>query len=245
LLRRLGVKNNSLPVDRIQKIFARNMLAIWGVEVYWEGLEHLEKRQSVVAMLSHGSNYDPFIGNSGGVAYKFIGKKSLFCIPFLGWLVYGWGHISIDRNHREAAIAALEKALRSVIRYNRSVALFPEGTRSKSGRLSEFKKGGFHMAIQARLPIQPIFISGAYQLWPPKRGFGESGSVVMRILPKIEVDKDDTYQTLLVKTRRAMLRAYPSPLLSNQIKRRPRAWLVDYFVPFSYTLLFLLFKFFL
>jgi len=133
-------------------------------------------------------------------------KKVLFLIPVLGWIVRGWGHIPIDRSDRTKAIASLDEAVSKIHKWGRSIAISPEGTRSTSGRLADFKKGPFHIAKQVGLPITPFLISSAFHLWPPKQIFSVPGTVRIRALPRIVVEEKDDPHTLLVKVRRAMLK---------------------------------------
>jgi len=243
LFRRLGVRNNYLPIDMVQKYFSRGMLLCWGVKVRWESTENLDDQNPTIATISHTSNYDPFIAASGPLAFKFLGKKILFYIPFIGWLIYAWGHVSIDRQHRDLAIASLKIAADKIQRWKRSIAVFPEGTRSKSGRLSEFKKGTFHTALAVGLPITPMIIFGSYSAWPPQRAWGAEGNVRVRVLPRISVTSSDTYQTLLSKTRRLMLAGYEAPLAFHS---KALSWTVldVLFFPLVYVALFFIYSLF-
>ena len=139
-LRRVGVRNHFLPIDLVQKHYCRGFLYLCGVEVRWEGLDRVNYEQPVVGMFSHASNMDPMILASGPLAYKWIAKHSLFRIPLFGWTLAGWGHYPINRSNMESAKQSLAHAARSIHRYRRCLAVSPEGTRSKTGRLQDFKK---------------------------------------------------------------------------------------------------------
>jgi len=204
--RSLGIKNNFLPIDMVQKYFSRGFLISADVTVSWEGINDIDTDHNTVGMFSHGSNLDPFILASGPLAFKFIGKKILFLIPVLGWIVRAWGHIPIDRSDRMKAIASLDEAVSKIHKWGRSIAISPEGTRSTSGRLADFKKGPFHIAKQVGLPITPFIISDAFCLWPPKSIFSVPGTVTIRALQRVTVEEKDDPHTLLVKVRRAMLK---------------------------------------
>ena len=90
-------------------------------------------------------------------------KKSLRMAPFLGWFMALSGTVFIDRANRTTAMKAFEGAAAEIKRHRQSVFIFPEGTRSNAEEptLLDFKKGAFHLAIQAGVPIVPI-VAGCY-----------------------------------------------------------------------------------
>jgi 1-acyl-sn-glycerol-3-phosphate acyltransferase len=192
---------------RVQKHYCRGFLWLCGVEVSWEGLEGVDYSRPVVGMFSHASNLDPMIVASGPLAFKWIAKDSLFRIPLFGWTLAGWGHFAINRRSLQQAKLSLQAAARQIHRYGRCLAVSPEGTRSKTGRLQEFKKGPFHTAIAVGLPVVPIVIRGNFQLWPPNQLFPVSGRVVVSLLPAIERREGEGHAQLSSRVRRAMLQA--------------------------------------
>jgi 1-acyl-sn-glycerol-3-phosphate acyltransferase len=94
-------------------------------------------------------------------------KQELSKVPLMGWGCKQIGHIFIDRSNTKRAIASLHKA-KSLLQRGISVVFFPEGQRSRNGRLQEFKKGGFILAQEIKLPILPVSISGSYRILPSK-----------------------------------------------------------------------------
>lgn len=133
-----------------------------------KGRQHIKKGQSYVIMSNHQSHFDvlAFYGHWGG-QFRWVIKQELRKVPGLGWGCDSMGHIFIDRSNRERAIASLEAA-RPILMGGVSVMFFPEGTRSRDGRLHAFKKGGFMMALQLGLPILPVSISGTRHILPGK-----------------------------------------------------------------------------
>jgi 1-acyl-sn-glycerol-3-phosphate acyltransferase len=91
---------------------------------------------------------------------RFVAKKGLFWIPLLGWSMWLAGFIPVDRENREKAREAFDRIGR-YLKEGISILVFPEGTRSRTGQLGEFKKAGFLLAMRAGLPIVPVGISGA------------------------------------------------------------------------------------
>ncbi|MCP4668782.1 MAG: 1-acyl-sn-glycerol-3-phosphate acyltransferase, partial [Deltaproteobacteria bacterium] len=102
-----------------------------------------------------------------GRQFRWVLKEELRKIPGLGWYCAAGGHIFIDRRSREKAMAGL-MAAKPLLDGGISVIIFPEGTRSPDGRIGDFKKGGFIMALDMGLPILPVSISGSHHVLPNK-----------------------------------------------------------------------------
>lgn len=94
--------------------------------------------------------------------FRYIAKKSLKPIPFLGWYMSATGMVFIDRKNHQSAVRSLDEACQK-IRDGISILVYPEGTRSPDGSILPFKKGPFVMAIQAGVPIVPLAIEGSYR----------------------------------------------------------------------------------
>ena len=95
--------------------------------------------------------------------FRFIAKKSLKPIPFLGWYMTATGMVFIDRKNRQAALRSLDEACQS-IRGGISILVYPEGTRSHDGAILPFKKGPFVMAIQSGVPLVPVAVEGSRRI---------------------------------------------------------------------------------
>lgn len=115
---------------------------------------------------NHTSLLDIFLGIwMGPVGTCGVAKKQVAYYPFFGQLYWLAGHLRIDRANREQAIAAMSEMAELTKKYNLSVWLWPEGTRSRDGRLRAFKKGFAHMAIATGLPVVPVVVAGAQKAW--------------------------------------------------------------------------------
>ncbi|HJV38313.1 MAG TPA: lysophospholipid acyltransferase family protein, partial [Geothrix sp.] len=95
----------------------------------------------------------------------FVAKRELAGIPFLGWVIWLADFIFIDRRDRAAAMASLAEAA-ARIRAGQAIVAFPEGTRSRDGKLLPFKKGAFALAFEAGVPVVPFAIHGGPQILP-------------------------------------------------------------------------------
>ena len=130
------------------------------------GREHVDPGQSYVIVCNHQSQYDIFVLYGWlGIDFKWIMKQELRNIPVIGVACEKLGHIYVDRSNREAALGAIETAKSRLID-GTSVLFFPEGTRSRDGRLKKFKRGAFHLALDLQLPLLPITINGTREILP-------------------------------------------------------------------------------
>jgi 1-acyl-sn-glycerol-3-phosphate acyltransferase len=138
------------------------IIATWlvGIRYRVAGIEHLPTR-SALFISNHQSNIDPpILYRALHPRLHFVYKSELQAIPILARAFNMAGFIPIERRNLERAMAALDHGA-AALRAGTSFLMFPEGTRSRSGALLPFKKGGFVMAINAQAPIVPVAISGA------------------------------------------------------------------------------------
>ncbi len=175
------VDSKGEKIHAISRFWARRHLRVSGVTVRTEGLERLTEPPYTL-MCNHQSALDIYsLIASLPFSFKWIAKRELFSIPFLGWAMTRAGYISLDRENPREALKAIEDAA-GKIRSGANVIIFPEGTRSEDGLLLPFKKGGFTLALKAKVPIMPIGISGTNRLQP--KGFllaREPGEICIRI----------------------------------------------------------------
>jgi 1-acyl-sn-glycerol-3-phosphate acyltransferase len=194
---------------RAARLWGRTMLRAVGARLECAGLEHLSSRMPCIYIVNHQSNVDIWALLSViPPPTRFVAKKSLFHIPVLGWAMAATGFIPIDRTNRGRAMRSL-KAAADKVRAGRPVLLFPEGTRSRSGALQPFKKGPFHLALQAGVPVVPIVISGSWNVLPPKSLRVSPGPVQVSCLPPVEIGEflPTDYKGLLGKVHEVMERA--------------------------------------
>lgn len=129
--------------------------------------EKLRSLKPAIYVMNHTSMLDVWLGMwlcpMGGVG---TGKRELLKVPFLGWIFWLSGHLLLDRGNRDRAIAAMDEVSDMAERYRMSIWIWPEGTRSKDGRLGAFKKGFGHLALATKLPIVPVIAHNAHHRWP-------------------------------------------------------------------------------
>jgi 1-acyl-sn-glycerol-3-phosphate acyltransferase len=136
------------------------------IEVTAELRASIDPAQPYVFMSNHASAADIWaLYVALPVRVRMIAKKQLGRVPFLGWAMRAGRFIFIDRGNATAARRSIDEAARRIAGGD-SVLLFPEGTRSRDGRLGPFKKGGFHLAMNAGVAIVPCAVRGAHALLP-------------------------------------------------------------------------------
>jgi 1-acyl-sn-glycerol-3-phosphate acyltransferase len=142
------------------RTWSRLILVTTGVRVTVDGLERLEPGRTYVFVSNHQSIYDiPILFWSLPYQLRIIAKESLGDFPFLGWHLRRTGHMLVDRRRPDRArIFGWASRLTS---NGLSLIVFPEGTRSRDGRVARFKGGGFLLALQAGLPVVPLSIVGS------------------------------------------------------------------------------------
>jgi 1-acyl-sn-glycerol-3-phosphate acyltransferase len=148
--------------------WARAILRASACRVVVHGGEHVRADGARVVVSNHVSWYDVFaIAATIPGPYHFVAKKELERIPFFGRAWKAAGHVSIDRSDRMKAIASLRAAGEKIRAEKSAVIIFPEGTRSRTGRLQPFKKGAFMLAVEARVPVVPTVVVGSYDIMRP------------------------------------------------------------------------------
>ncbi len=142
---------------------AKAALFMAGVRISVTGREKIPTGKAVVFMPNHQSNCDPPAVAIILPPVLIMAKKEFFRVPVLGTSMRMRGSIPVDRTNRERAFDAVDQAVEA-LKSGHSFLAFPEGTRSKTGRLQTFKKGVFVMAIKAGAPIIPISVSGTRKI---------------------------------------------------------------------------------
>jgi 1-acyl-sn-glycerol-3-phosphate acyltransferase len=137
-----------------------------GVKVETEGLDRLDPASNYIFMANHVSNIDPpilvpLIPRRTSV----LVKRELFGIPILGYAMRLGDLVAVDRANREAAVDSVRRAV-EVLKRGLNMVIFPEGTRSRDGRLLPFKKGPFYLAIDSGVSVVPVSMVNTFQIWP-------------------------------------------------------------------------------
>jgi 1-acyl-sn-glycerol-3-phosphate acyltransferase len=196
------------------RLFAWGALRILRIEVQVEGKEYLESSQPCIYVVNHQSGLDmATLGNIYPQRTIVIGKKEVILIPFFGIFYIAAGNILIDRSKTVKAVAGLKQAVETIHQKKVSIWIFPEGTRNRLGDgLLPFKRGAFHMAVQAQVPLVPIVCGPLSELAHWKKRKLKGGRIRVRVLPPISTKniQPEEVDELTQNTREKMLEAFHS-----------------------------------
>jgi 1-acyl-sn-glycerol-3-phosphate acyltransferase len=164
------------------RIWARSLLAFARVRVRVEGLDRIDPKAAYVFAANHLSYMDtPAILRSIPVQFRFMAKKGLFQIPFLGTHLIQAGHIPVPLEDPRAAVKSLSLAADMIRDRGISILVFPEGGRSMDGILQPFKEGAAYIAIKAGVPIVPVALIGTRDVLAMGSATFHAGPVTLRI----------------------------------------------------------------
>ncbi|MGD0336854.1 MAG: lysophospholipid acyltransferase family protein [Candidatus Omnitrophota bacterium] len=164
--------------------------AVIALNPYWKfeisGLNNIDKKRTYIIIANHQSLADIVLAYQIKMQFKWVAKESLFKVPFVGWSMALAKHIKLQRGN----LSSIKRVYREASHWLRSgisILFFPEGTRSETTEMGDFRNGAFKLAIKERVPILPILFEGTGTAIP--RGswiFTTKTSAKLTILPPIE-----------------------------------------------------------
>jgi 1-acyl-sn-glycerol-3-phosphate acyltransferase len=172
--------------------WSRDNLWLSRARVEIAGLEHIDLNRPQIFVANHSGLHDILsLAAHLPIQFRWIAKKSLFSVPFMGWHMRRSGYIAIDRENPRSAAKSIIEAAREIAGGVSAIA-FPEGTRSRTGELGSFHSGAFSLALRAGVPLVPITLDGSYRVIVPKTLRVNPGTVI-----RIKIDHPidlSTYQ---------------------------------------------------
>lgn len=177
----------TLPFDRRKRLLHR-FTCFWASLYTWlnpawpvtiVGREKIQSDRGSVMVANHLSLLDILVLFRTFADFKWVSKIENFRVPFIGWNMSLNGYIRLKRGDR-ASLLQMMQACEKALTQGSSIMMFPEGTRSSSGRMRAFNPGAFELALRTRSPVQPIVIEGTREALP-KRGFVLQGRHPIRI----------------------------------------------------------------
>jgi 1-acyl-sn-glycerol-3-phosphate acyltransferase len=195
--------------ERLLKFAGKSVLFCAGVRVNITGVVNVDPQKQYIVMMNHVNIFDGFlfISRFPGKA-RGVEEESHFNWPFYGWLIRRMKMIPINRKSGIKAMTALKKAVELIRKKKEfSVAVLPEGTRTITGKLGNFKKGGFLLALEAGLDILPMIQVGSFKIKRKKNRIIRPGKIDLvfeKPIPTIGYSKDNIKE-LIDKTRNVFL----------------------------------------
>lgn len=165
----------------VEKLWSPVLLFLVGAKIKSVNKEKVNNlKKSVIFASNHQSNFDiTAIINQTPKHLHFIAKQEIKKVPFLGQYTSAMGMIFIDRKNKEKAKESLQAAGK-LIRSGRDVVVFPEGTRSKDGKIHQFKRGAFILAQEGKVNIVPVAIKGTNKINPAGKFKLRPGKVTVK-----------------------------------------------------------------
>ncbi|BFM49889.1 1-acylglycerol-3-phosphate O-acyltransferase [Marinomonas sp. THO17] len=178
--------NSKNRVYHLGRVFAK-VGPLFGLSISGRVSDKAHSVPQAVYVANHQNNFDLFtlavVVPKGVVT---VGKTSLRWIPFFGLLYWVSGNILINRNNRKKAIATIDQVVNSMKRTGLSIWMFPEGTRSRGRGWLPFKRGAFHAAVQAGVPVIPVVCSSTHD--QVKLNRWNNGKVIVEMLDPISTE---------------------------------------------------------
>lgn len=185
----------------------------WGPGVLWLAgakfevapLPDIDWNRPYIFVMNHQSMLDIAAGfTAAPVKLRFVAKESIRWMPFVGWYMWMTGMIFVDRSNKRRALQSLAKAGKR-IRAGSNIIMFPEGTRSKDGKILPFKKGPFVLATEAGVPLLPVAVHGTASVMPRTGMRLRRGTVRVAIGQPVLVEEDGRNREDLIRRVRHAL----------------------------------------
>src|SRR5262245_32412589 len=194
---------------RVGMSLAYSAPLVAGARVKIVGLDAIDQSGTYIFMSNHVSNLDPLIlCPLIPRRTSILAKKEIWRIPILGKALDLAEIVPVERENRDAAIQSIRRA-GEVMRHGINMTLYPEGTRSRDGRLLSFKKGPFHLAAETGFSIVPITILGTYEMLPKGNAIVRSGLATLVFHPPVDPRNYSSREDLMQAVREVINSSLP------------------------------------
>jgi len=205
--------------DRAGQNWATALLRIGNIKVEVSGLENVPKENGVILIANHISNLDSLVEFVAikDLSIRYMAKKELYRIPIFRTVIKSMNMVRVDRQAGAAGVAELKKRLANLFENGLSLAVYPEGTRSRTGEVAPFKRGPFITAHSGDATVLPITIFGAEKCWRPGDWKIKAGTVKVIIHPTLRIDHtaEDEIEDLRIRTQAVIENSFNSLKLSG------------------------------
>lgn len=205
-------KNGKAP-RAVQVFWSRSVLWFLLIPIKVTGQENVDPKQSYVFVANHQSFLDVFavygwLPNN----FKWLMKKEIRKVPFVGTACAVAGHIFVDRSNPRAALQSMDHIKKELVD-GISTVIFPEGTRTKTGEMGRFKAGAFKIAMDMGLPVVPITLKGFYEAMPRGKAFANPRArVSLHIGKPIDISQFNDINEAMAAVREKVAEGLSKPL---------------------------------
>ena len=185
-------------------------MCFWYPPFTWKrtikGLENVDKKKSYVIAINHNSMADILALYFVPLNFRWVSKREVFRIPYIGQFLHIHGDIAIDRSRGADSMRKVTEQGKMWIGRGASIAMFPEGTRSKDGEIARFKQGAFALAKEAGVEILPVVMHGTRDVIKKNFMVNWRNHLTVSVLPPISVeDVENTPMPELIERTRAVM----------------------------------------
>jgi 1-acyl-sn-glycerol-3-phosphate acyltransferase len=195
----------------VARLWARGILAAAGARLVVTGAERLRPSEPRVVVATHASYLDIpalFVAFDGQL--RFVARHTLAWIPFIGWFIHLGGHFAVRRDDPRQALDLAQRAASRMRRHQLTAVLFPEGTRTRDGRLQPLKPGALQLPLEVHVPVQPVLVRGTREIMPKGSWFPQrSGTIELVVgepIPTEGLEGPTGRKALAAQVREAFLR---------------------------------------
>lgn len=205
-------KNGKAP-RAVQVFWSRSVLWFLLIPIKVTGQENVDPKQSYVFVANHQSFLDVFavygwLPNN----FKWLMKKEIRKVPFVGTACAVAGHIFVDRSNPRAALQSMDHIKKELVD-GISTVIFPEGTRTKTGEMGRFKQGAFKIAMDMGLPVVPLSLGGFFKAMPSGQTFANPRSrVSLHIGKPIDISQFNDINEAMAAVREKVAEGLSKPL---------------------------------
>lgn len=204
--------------QRMVAMYMKHVKKLFGIEMEVRGEDNLKSAQPCIIVCNHQSSVDLMgMMEIWPDDCTVLAKKELMYTGIFGVALYYSDILFVDRKRTGKAVNYMQNVAEEVKKQKLSVFIFPEGTRNRNGTLLPFKKGAFHLAVEAGVPILPIVFSSLSAFYSRDEKRFDSGKMIISCLPKISTEglTADDIPELTEKTRQQMLDVFNSTSLET------------------------------
>ncbi|GAB1595170.1 lysophospholipid acyltransferase family protein [Lysobacter claricitrinus] len=171
-----------IPLRMASWLWAPGLLGGAGARVDVRGVENVDWSKPCVLVATHESVIDICaLFRAVPVPLRFMLKQEMTRVPFVGWYAKAMGMCFIERDGNRASMVRSLRAAGEIVKAGHVLCIFPEGTRTKNGRVGEFKAGAFQVALGAGVPVVPVAMTGSGAILPPNGFRVRPGTIRLRI----------------------------------------------------------------